>query len=164
MKSETLDWLSEKAPTFGGLSEREKTAIMDFALLWSFFESRCLSNNASIHKIRDYVQQLPEPAVNAVEIERITAYFRARYMENGEYTQRYQYLRLERSRNPQEVSKMLLGEAGGREALTGCLVILYRYRNNLFHGEKWENEVQGQQENFGRATLLLRQLMDQNNL
>lgn len=162
MESETLDWLSEKAPTFGELSEREKMAIMDFALLWSFFESRCLNNNANIQHIRDYVEQLPQAAVNAREVEQISAYFRARYTENGEYTHRYHHLHLERSRNPQEVASMLLGVGSCREVLVGCLVILYRYRNNLFHGEKWENEIQGQQENFERSTSLLRWLMDQN--
>lgn len=161
MESETLDWLSERAPAFGELSDREKMAIMDFALLWSFFESRCLINNANVQQIRGYVDQLPEAAVYAYEVQQISDYFRARYMENGEYSYRYHHLHLERSRNPQEVASMLRGGAGCREALVGCLVILYRYRNNLFHGEKWEHEIQGQQENFERATSLLRWLMDQ---
>ncbi|MPX90430.1 hypothetical protein [Salinivibrio sp. VYel1] len=161
MESETLDWLSEKAPAFGELPEREKMAIMDFALLWSFFESRCLGNKANIPQIRDYAQQLPHTTVNSYEIDQISSYFRARYTENGEYSYRYHHLRLERSGNPQEVTAMLLGGADHREALIGCLAILYRYRNNLFHGEKWEHEIQGQQENFERATSLLRWLMDQ---
>lgn len=162
MKSETLDWLSEKAPTFGELSEREKMAIMDFALLWSFFESQCLGNNANIPKVRDYVERLPEAVVKAHEVEQISVYFRDRYTENGKYSYRYQRLHLERSNNPPEVASMLLGEADCREALVGSLAILYRYRNNLFHGEKWENGIQEQQENFERATSLLRRLMDEN--
>lgn len=160
MESETLDWLSEKAPLFGELSEREKMAIMDFALLWSFFESRCLGNNANIQKIRDYVQQLPEAAVNDHEVDQISAYFRARYTENGEYSYKHHHLYLEKSGNPQEVASMLLEGAGRRETLVGCLAILYRYRNNLFHGAKWEYEIQEQQENFEHATSLLRRLMD----
>lgn len=160
MQSETLKWLSDKAPAFGELPEREKLAIMDFALLWSFFESRCLGNNANMAQIRAYVEQLPEGTNAGHEVEEIANYFRARYTEKGEFSHRYHHLHLERSGNPQEVTNMLHGSAGRREALIGCLVILFRYRNNLFHGEKWEHEIQGQQENFERSTSLLRWLMD----
>ena len=161
MESNTLDWLSKKAPAFGELSEQEKMAIMDFALLWCFFESCCLRNNANMKQIREYVKNLPDVAVIALEVEEISFYFKARYTENGEYSYRYDHLHLEKSGNPPEVAKMLLGGAAGcREVLIGCLAILYRYRNNLFHGEKWMYEIQEQQNNFERATSLLRWLMD----
>jgi hypothetical protein len=159
VQSEALNWLSEKAPAFGYLSEREKMAILDFALLWSFFESRCLDNNANMGQIRNFIEQLPEELLAAHEVEVIAAYFRARYIENGEFTHRYYHLHLERSGSPQEVTNMMNGIANSREVLIGCLGILFRYRNNLFHGEKWEYELQDQQENFERSTELLRWLI-----
>ena len=159
MQSETLEWLSKEVPAFGELSEREKMAILDFALLWSFFESRCLDNNANMERIRLYVQQLPEKAVAAHEVEDIAAYFRARYTEKDGFSHRYYRLHLERSGDPNEVNRMLRGNADSRTTLVGCLGIMFRYRNNLFHGEKWEYEIQEQQDNFERSTGLLRWLM-----
>jgi hypothetical protein len=55
---------------------------------------------------------------------------------------------------------MLMGNADSVDTLIGCLAILFRYRNNLFHGEKWEHELQDQQENFEHSTALLRWLID----
>jgi len=42
----------------------------------------------------------------------------------------------------------------------GCLVIIYRLRNNLFHGDKWSYNLQGQYENFTKANEFLMALMD----
>jgi len=150
-------------PAFGHLSDREKMAVVDFALLWSFFESRCLDNNANMGRIRYYVRHLPETLGASQVVQDLADYFKARYIENGGYSFRYQRLHLERSQNPEEVSRMLLGKGDSRETLAGCLGIIFRFRNNLFHGEKWEYELQEQQDNFERSTALLRWLMEHNN-
>jgi len=162
MKSLTIDWLSKKSPEFGQLSENEKIAIIDFSLLWNFFEARCLDNNANIDRIRQYVHQLPEELVDSPEIQKLADYFRERYIDGAGYSNRYPHLHLERSGNPSEVARMLRGQSENRETLIGCLGIVFRYRNNLFHGKKWDYELQEQQENFERSTALLRWLIGTN--
>jgi hypothetical protein len=39
--------------------------------------------------------------------------------------------------------------------MKALLVIVYRLRNNLFHGEKWEGGISGQKDNFDNANRVL---------
>jgi hypothetical protein len=44
------------------------------------------------------------------------------------------------------------GEAADlSEVAAALLIIVYRLRNNLFHGVKWAYEIQGQLENFNHG-------------
>jgi hypothetical protein len=52
-----IDWLCAKAPGFKELSDEERTAIMHFALLWSFFEGEALHTNASASRILALVHE-----------------------------------------------------------------------------------------------------------
>ncbi len=59
------------------------------------------------------------------------------------------------------VKKVLLGdESTTAEKLAACLIIVFRYRNNYFHGIKWATEFRGQQENFERSSKLLADVLD----
>ncbi len=40
------------------------------------------------------------------------------------------------------------------------LIIVFRYRNNLFHGVKWEYELAGQLSNFTTANSVLMKVLD----
>jgi hypothetical protein len=47
--------------------------------------------------------------------------------------------------------------ATASEKLTALFIIVYRLRNNLFHGSKWAYSFKGQLENFTHAgTVLMR--------
>ena len=41
------------------------------------------------------------------------------------------------------------------------LIVIYRFRNNLFHGVKWEYELRGQLDNFNHANQVLMAAYDQ---
>ena len=43
------------------------------------------------------------------------------------------------------------------EVVAVVLIIVYRYRKNLFHGVKWSYELRGQLENFMHANTILMQ-------
>ena len=47
-----------------------------------------------------------------------------------------------------------------RSALAVVLIIIYRHRNNLFHGVKWENLLAGQLDNFNHANNVLMKLIE----
>ena len=59
------------------------------------------------------------------------------------------------------MKKVLACEATEREEIAGAvLIIVYRFRNNLFHGVKWSYELQGQLENFTHANAALMQAIE----
>ena len=162
MKSKGIDWLENKVPGFAKLSTEEKVEIQDFAMLWSFFESRKLKMNASIPEIRNYVKKLSQSGVfENFNFTSCLNHFKSRYFLDGQYTRHYFDLRLEKSGSPDEVEQMLVNlEASQETKLIACLAIIFRYRNNLFHGEKWQYYIQDQFKNFAHSNELLISLMD----
>lgn len=162
--NDVIEWLSNYEPDFGELSKSEIATIQNFTLLWSFFESTCLNSRAGMPQIRNFVQKLDSVDLTSLKVEELKNYFIGRYMENGESSYRYHHLHLDRSNNPKEVEDLLNDrEQSEHDKVIGCLGIIYRYRNNLFHGEKWSYKIREQEENFKRSNEFLMELMSLSN-
>ena len=57
--------------------------------------------------------------------------------------------------------RVLNGEDGALENIAATvLIIVYRFRNNLFHGLKWSYNLQGQLENFMHANKALKRAVE----
>lgn len=162
MTSIGLQWLELKVPEFANLSEIEKSAIFDFSILWSFFEGTKLNGKANVLTIKSFVNNLDIDSLESLDISEYLTYLRQRYFHNSTFTQRYEALHLERSGNPPEVEQMLRGCSCTQSEvnLKGCLIIIYRLRNNLFHGDKWNYNLVDQETNFSKASKFLMNLMD----
>ena len=152
-----VDWLERTAPGFTHLDEHERQAILHFALLWSLFEARALRENASAQAILHLVQtREAEGRLNAGEFDASLRYFRQRYFANGGFTDYFQGLHFRKNDHQQMVQEVLSGQSQIPAACVASLLILvYRLRNNLFHGLKWAYGIQGQRENFEHANAAL---------
>ncbi|MDZ4273746.1 MAG: hypothetical protein U0975_13880 [Erythrobacter sp.] len=153
-------WLKLHAGGYAGLSAKERQAIHDFSLLWSLFEARVLSNNANIPRIRERVAQAASigAGIDAVPFQESLAYFTARYYTNGDFNHRFEQLRFQNGPNGgrAEAEAVLTGtQITAPGILTGLLAIIYRLRNNLFHGEKWAYYFEEQLDNFTHACIVL---------
>ena len=49
------------------------------------------------------------------------------------------------------------------EDAAGLLIVVYRLRNNLFHGLKWAYAIRGQHANFGNANTALARALELGN-
>jgi len=160
--TKALTWLKANAPGFSNLSEEEQAAISDFALLWGLFESRMLNTNASTRAICAAVDAWNnigglEPELFAVEL----AYFRQRYHPNGDFSPHFDGLHLRRADSKAMVRAVLNGSDDDlRHRTAAALIIVFRYRNNLFHGLKWEYELADQLDNFNAANSILMKALD----
>jgi len=151
-----VEWLGSQRKAFAELRDEEKHALADFALMWPYFEAEALGQDANYDRIVDLAKWLE--AAGRIDEGRLgpaLAYFVDRYVSAGEFTHHHQNLNL-RTKDGALVNGVLLGKLTAPwERLAGALLIVYRYRNNLFHGPKWEYDIQGQQSNFETATALL---------
>ena len=157
-----LEWLSEKVLEFGSLPECDKEAIQDFLILWSFLEGTKLNNDGNVNAIKKYVESIRcDGSLYQFNIASYIRYLRIKYYADGEFTEFYSDLKMEQSKLGMEyVENMLKGNSTNQEdELIGCLVIIYRLRKNLFHGDHWQNRLQGQYDNFTRANKLLMELI-----
>jgi hypothetical protein len=159
-----IEWLSNKIPEFGALSKEDKEAIQDFSLLWSYFEGTKLKGKANINAIIEYVKSIEyDVSYKRLNIAGYLQYLRDRYFVSGAFTKFYTGLHLEKTNHAEEkVNRILQGgnNISREDELIGCLVIIYRLRNNLFHGDKWHYNLQEQYDNFRKANDFLMALMD----
>jgi hypothetical protein len=155
-------WLIQKAPGFGELSEQEKATIMYFSLLWSFFEAKALGCNASTSRIKKFVNERSDQ--NKLKCDNFAeslAYFKKRYFNGSEFTYLFEGLNLRKNDDPDLVKAVLSGAKTGKaDSVAALLIIVYRLRNNLFHGEKWTYGIRDQLSNFATANNALMKALE----
>jgi len=153
-------WLNANTEGYAHLTPEERQAIHEFSLLWSFFEARVMANNASIRDFRARVTQAANhgDGLDVAPFQEALAFFTARYRDSGGFNHRFQALRFHPGPNGGRAEvEAVLSEAqtGSAETLLALLIIVYRLRNNLFHGEKWSYYFKDQLGNFTHASAIL---------
>ncbi|WP_217431917.1 hypothetical protein [Duganella vulcania] len=89
------------------------------------------------------------------------AYFRQRYFANGAFTHHFTHLHLRPADQPVIVQSVIEGgNSDPRDCLLTVLMIVWRFRNNLFHGAKWNYQLQDQLTNFTHANAILMRLLE----
>jgi hypothetical protein len=153
----TIDWLCQHAPGFQELPEPDRQAIMQFSLIWSFFEAKELNTKASASTIEALVQSWSTSGqLNIEPFSPPLAYFRNRYFQNGKQTSYFEGLELRDNKQLRMVTAVLSGENNDPvPCVTALFIVVYRLRNNLFHGTKWAYGIKDQLSNFTHASLTL---------
>jgi len=158
----TLAWLEQTAPGFSSLSGQEREAIKDFSLLWSLYEGTILNNSGNANTIIHTITSLKrrgkltlEPFRPAIE------HFLERYYDGTDLTYAFHNLHLRSNDHPELVEKVVRGQSSEDvEILSALLIMVFRLRNNLFHGLKWSYGLRGQLQNFRNANDLLMSVME----
>lgn len=154
-----MEWLEAHAPGFHELSPEERKAIMHFSFLWSLFESEALNRHGGVNALVTVARRWADTDLfTEKSFEPQLVYFRNRYFRDGAFTRHFDHLNLQNGDQPDLVRKVIANEAAERfEIAAALLIIVFRFRNNLFHGEKWAYQLQGQLENFNHANAILMQ-------
>ena len=162
VKSASEAWLEARAPGFQDLPHDDRRAIFDFAFLWSLFEAGIMEANARVDRITDKIDAWAAANMLGADLyDAELAYFRDRYCAEGELTYHYPYLDLRKSDHPDLVAAVIKGEDNDpRDRMLALLLIVWRLRNNLFHGAKWAYQIRGQRENFTQANAVLMRLLE----
>ncbi|WP_077774844.1 hypothetical protein [Salinivibrio sp. MA427] len=153
--------IEKVAPGVESLSTEEHEALQRFTLLWTLFEAQILGSNASVRKISEKVERIDPEIINGDWLTEHLDYFSNRYIDGGNTNYRFEKLHLRTNDNPDLVRAVLTGDnADPASQLIGCLTIVYRFRNNFFHGIKWAYGLQDQLENFTHSASLLRKFLE----
>lgn len=148
-----IDWLKNKDLNFKTSNSEELVAIMNFTLVWSYFEATKLKRSASARTIQIWADSVD---FSFSKFETNFDYFRGRYFVNDEFTDYFSGLRLRQNDNEYLVKNIIqTNTKNSRDSIVVLLIIVYRLRNNLFHGIKWGDGIKDQAENFKHATQAL---------
>lgn len=155
-------WLNARAPGFRDLPDRDRHAIFDFAFLWSLFEAQIMEKSARADRIREKVDVwATEGTLDGSLYEEEIAYFRNRYFANGALTDHFPFLNLRPADHLSIVQSVIEGANDcPRDRILCLLMIVWRLRNNLFHGEKWAYQLRGQLDNFTQANNVLMKVLE----
>jgi hypothetical protein len=155
-------WLEARAPGFRDLPDPDRRVIFVFAFLWSLFEAQIMGNLARADRIREQVDRWAADGVLGADLyDAELAYFRTRYFANGTLTHHFPFLNLRPSDHPDLVQAVIEGTNDNpRDRVLSLLMIVWRLRNNLFHGAKWAYELRGQRDNFTHANGVLMRMLD----
>jgi hypothetical protein len=156
------DWLSGKPYGYVELSAPEREAIMHFSLLWGLFEGFALNQSASARKIHELVQSwVRDGRLTEDYFTQEFDYFKRRYFTNGTASQYFAGLNLRPNDMPELVRAVLAGnDTALVSKIAALLIIVYRLRNNLFHGHKWAYSISDQLDNFNHANAVLMKSVD----
>lgn len=157
-----MEWLQAKAPGFKHLSEDEQNAIADFSLLWSLFESRVLNTDGNVKNICAAVETWHQTGtLSADAFDAELAYFRGRYYAGGAFTYHFDHLHFRKPDREGLVRAVIDGSDNDpRSRMATILIIVFRYRNNLFHGVKWQYNLEDQFGNFSAANAILMRVLE----
>lgn len=146
-------WLEASAPGFQDLSPQEREALGHFCLIWSLFEYEALGGHGDVRAIHRSVARWADAGALTAQT----------FSDGLAFTFRFQHLHLERSGDPPVVRDVLSGQSENpRDVAAAVLIIVFRYRNNLLHGEKWVYELREQDQNFANANAILMRAIDLN--
>jgi hypothetical protein len=160
---DAIQWLERNAPGFDALSHAERAAPMHFSVLWSFFEAEALHTNGSVGAIEAWIRELHRDGrLNAAAFTRALDYFKNRYFAQGQFTHHFDSLNLRPSDRPYLVAAVLSNaNQDPVDSVIALLIVIYRFRNNYFHGPKWAYQLRDQLFNFTAANDSLMIAMDQ---
>ncbi|MBM1556218.1 hypothetical protein JQV19_06090 [Sulfitobacter mediterraneus] len=157
-----INWLKTNTHGFDHLSNEEVNAISDFSLLWSLFEARILNTRGSARAICDAVDGWLNAGVLDIQVlAPELAYFQQRYFADGDFTYHFHHLHFRNNDQQALVEAVIEGSnTNPRDQVAAALIIVFRFRNNLFHGVKWQYQLADQLGNFTAANNALMKVLE----
>lgn len=160
----TTEFLARRVYGYAELDDADRQAIHEFSLLWPAFEGTLLGTDAKPGNLIQIAFALRDAGrLDMARFAEPLAYFRDRYWRDGDFTPEYNGLHTGKY-NPAN-RKLVIDALSSHpqlpeDTLAGLLLVVYRLRNNLFHGVKWAYGIRGQRSNFLQACAVLMAVMD----
>jgi len=151
------DWLMRHARGYAELSPEERDAITGFMHLWGLFEGQLLDERANPAAIVEAAGRWAgDGLADSDAVREALSYFRDRYFPGGVIDERFENL-VFRPNDCRPLVEAVMAGTRNRPAdvIAAVLIIIYRLRNNLFHGLKWHYGIAGQYDNFRSANQVL---------
>jgi len=159
---DAIEWIGTRAPSLQRFLGHELQPLLHFALMWNMFEGQLCDSSASVPTLEEVAARLAQRGfATHPAAESFKKFIQDRYFTNGTLTDKFHSLRL---RSDQERTAVLSAVSGKAEnpsdIIFAQLLVVYRYRNNTFHGLKEIAEVFGSQVLFDEAARYLGAVLD----
>jgi hypothetical protein len=156
-------WIA--ANTYGGtrLTAEAIAAVANFTMMWNLFEGLACDNNANVAKFEEIASSVNDASASEefkAQLDEFVSFWTFRYRTPQGFADRFLGLNFRRGDRREVVEEVLTGRLhSAREKTLALLVIVYRLRNNLFHGLKTIDMLNDQVANLNTASRCLAMLM-----
>jgi len=160
---DAASWIAQN--TYGGmcLTSEATAAVANFTMMWSLFEGIACGNHANVRQFEKLAAALsnatvPPDVLNS--IDDCLAFWTSRYRAPEGFADTFIGLYFRNNDRKEVVEKVLLGQRESpSDKLLALMLIVYRLRNNLFHGLKTIEMLNDQVHNLNTASRCLGALM-----
>jgi hypothetical protein len=111
----------------------DNPAAQEFLIAWSLFESKCFDGYVKIDRIESFAQRIIEEGADACSPGDALIHFHQRYQDNERYRQ---LMHGQSSPKMEALVGKPIESFQGWERFFFLAVVAYRFRNNMFHGNK----------------------------
>ncbi len=157
-------WIASN--TVGGteLSTEAQQAVAAFTTMWNFFESTLCDNRASVAAFERVAGRLDKSRVSQPTrqvLDSCLAFWRFRYKTPEGFAHRFEGLNFRPNDRRSHVEAVLNCSATElHDKLLAQMIIVYRLRNNLFHGIKTLDMLNDQVQNLSTASRCLAAILE----
>lgn len=156
---EARKWLSDHIVAAQGNTDATWEVVAGFALLWFLFEERKCGTNANKKVFEGLAQQFGKGPLTD-PMNAAYAFWVNRYCAGGTTNMRFDELFAEPSGKGDTAKVLLDPNAAPNRRFFALLMIVYRLRNNLFHGTKEIRNLIDQTENLDMGSRTLAAVME----
>lgn len=155
MAFDVTEWINSKLGS--ALDDKAIKSIKDFSLVWNIFEDRACDNDPVLPVMQKFIDKISVAlAADRENAEDTFDYFKKKYVDKGKINLRFTFLNLRESDDPAFVEATLVAHKPSlRDKALASLLIISRYRNNLYHALTDMTQVHEQKESFRTANRFL---------
>lgn len=157
-----LEWITTHVRGGQHLAEETLALVADFTLIWALFEGTEAHGEDVI--VVDELQAIAERVSHDFSVQRLdefVTFWSDRYITDGSTNDRFDRLNLTHGPHKTLVKNVLLkNDNSPANRIHAVLLITYRLRNNLFHGAKDIQHLDGQRDNLRYASDLLKTVLE----
>ena len=161
-KFDAIRWICDRQPSLERYVEFGSVPLLHFTLMWNMFEGSLCDASASPAKLKAVANTLAQTILLEKSADReFLDFTKERYWTDGAPSHRFSFLRLRSAAEVDVVINVISGNsANDADVIYGLLLIVYRYRNNTFHGLKEVANVFGSPELFEQSSRFLSIVLD----
>jgi hypothetical protein len=153
------EWITENMLGGTTLRAEASTAVANFTMMWNLFEGVVCDNQANVPRFERLSLRIAESQLAPVDLgslEDCLAFWSFRYRHPNGFSSRFDGLHFRPRDRRELVVEVLLGNRTQLpDKILALMIIVYRLRNNLFHGLKTIDMLNDQIENLNTASYCL---------
>ena len=157
-------WIANNTSGGTELSAVTQRSLADFTIMWNFFESTLCNNRASVNEFKRIIANFQPAQLDQMTIQKLNSclsYWRTRYCISDGFNQLFNELNFRLNDCKTDVKEVLNEtKIDLRDKIFALMILIYRLRNNLFHGLKSIQILNNQVDNINNASFCIAAILE----